>query len=154
MMSEQEIRPIISCHHADTPGESYHWDYSTQAGAICPYCKSIEPDLFLSIIEDDGLISGWHWLNDRPVYCETSFGRFYAIHLLDMPVQWMFDNAMLIFEKTGTHFWWSGELFNHGSVKTNRTYTQETPFVPTGAQMAQREERNLQRYQKQKDLIQ
>lgn len=100
---------IISCHPAKM---GMLWKQRARTKSLrCPECGSVTPDEFVEAILGLKLVSGWH-LNsdDEASYCVLSDNRvFRHEHLLDMPVDWMIENAPIIHASTGVLFYWTGE---------------------------------------------
>jgi hypothetical protein len=100
---------IISCHAAKL---GMTWKKRKASRSLrCPQCGSITPDDFINAILSLELVSGWHLDgDDAPAYCKLSHDRvFRHEHFLDMPVDWMVENAPLIHASTGILFYWKGE---------------------------------------------
>lgn len=109
---------VISCHETD-PNSPLRWKDGDRGTTICSVCDSIHPDEFIVQLKTGGLLDGFHWFNDAPFVANTKIGAFYAAHLQDMPVQWLFERAQLIFDNTGITFFWKGEHLQWHSVAVN-----------------------------------
>lgn len=90
---------LISCHRDEAV-----WEQS----GLCSICSSLHPDDFIDALQHGEFVSGWHWHNGKPLYCETARGRFYAAHLTDMTEEWLYTKMPIIVGITGTFFVWNG----------------------------------------------
>lgn len=96
----------ISCH---APGQDVSW-VEGNGNAVCSLCGSIHPEEFIRLIREGEFITGFMWEGGNAPICAYVGGyRFFVVHLVDMPVEWLYDNALLIFEMTGVLFYWKKE---------------------------------------------
>lgn len=109
---------VISCHETN-PTNPVSWKDGSLGTVVCSECGSIHPDEFINQLKTGGFQDGFHWYDSSPFFANTEIGPFYAAHLRDMPVQWLFENAQLIFDTTGIIFYWDRESPNWQSVAEN-----------------------------------
>ena len=135
---------IISCHPSFPKPV---WQFLSSGPYLnCSRCTSIHPDEFICQVQQGNFIGGFFWDGERPEYCETLAGRFFVAHLLDMPVDWLHENALLIFEATGLIFYWEGETLKFNAPHVGYRLGAGSACRITASQRAQAQQIIESRY--------
>lgn len=125
---------VISCHDVTSAAE---WNDSQDSGGCrCSVCDSVHPDEFIAALKDRRLRGGWHWgVKDEPIRANLVSGVFFAEHLKDMSVEWLYANAIVIFEATGVLFYWERERLQFQPVRNRVHIAKNAKLVVTEAEI-------------------
>lgn len=124
---------VISCHAAGLV-PSWVSTYS-EMGDVCSLCDSIRPERFVEGIESGEFICGFMWDGGgTPLFAYVGGYRFFSIHLQDMSRDWLYANAMRIFEATGVLFYWDGEEFCFDAIHEGVFFSEASMYTLTEAQ--------------------
>jgi hypothetical protein len=97
----------------------------------CTHCQSLHPMAFIEQIQNGKFQRGWFYENDQPIMCEMAEAQFYAVHLLDMPKQWLYENALTIYRATGVLFFYKENKLTASEIEHGQQYSAATPHNPT-----------------------
>lgn len=107
---------IISCHDIQSGAKWSNGD--DKGGCRCSECGSVHPEEFVRALKAREIRKGWSWgVKDQPIRAELEVGVFDAEHLKDMPVDWLYANALIIFEATGVLFYWERETLQFQPIR-------------------------------------
>lgn len=138
---------VISCHDEK---KNPQWVTRRGEGMNCSVCKSMHPDEFVSQLNGGGFVSGWHWVDNEPLYCEMTNGRFYFRHLMDMKVEWLYTFAIDIFVKTGVLFFWDRDWLRYHAVAEGAYFGFDSAMEVTKEQIKEATKMNKRYYRNHK----
>ncbi len=139
---------VISCHPEPKVAE---WLSLHEGGMKCSTCGSMHPDEFVWSISNDEFVSGFHWIDNEPLYCVLENNRrFYYRHLMDMSVEWLHAFAIEIFMKTGVLFYWEGDWLKFHSVSEGAYFGLDSAMKLTAAQVKEAKRLNQRYYRNRK----
>lgn len=142
-----ETTLVISCHDQS---KNPKWVTAEDGGMYCSVCKSMHPDEFVYALINGGFISGWHWVDNEPLYCELENGRFYFRHLMDMRLEWLYTFAIDIFKKTGVLFYWEREWLRYHAVAEGAYFGFDSAMEVTADQIKEATRMNKRYYRNHK----
>jgi hypothetical protein len=142
------LEGVISCHETNRGAE---WMCREDGSKDCSVCNSVHPDLFIDALLNGGFISGWHWVDNEPHYCELADGkRFYYRHLIDMSCKWLFGYAMDIFQRSGVLFYWDGDWLKFHAVSEGSFFGKGSAMKITATQTKEADKLNKRYYRTRK----